>query len=220
MKHHIYHTSSEMEMSSRDWTQQYESLKKRIQNQRINGAGFTSEEIRLIEKQIGVLESQLKAMSGNALQYELVASEIARRETLLANIKTLTQALFSRAGAPNAASGTGGVKAKSPYNSTVGAGGQLQTQADIMKQQDLMVADIGYGVSRLHEKAVVIGEEAKSHVRLLDDLDSNVEIATAALQAEAKHAAEIQEKGKVCYMYICIGIEIAVLLLLIILAFS
>lgn len=213
-----------MEMSSRDWSQQYESLKKRIQNQRINGISFTAEDIRLIEKQISLLESQLKTMSSNSLRYELAASEIARREVLLANIKTLTANMFKPSSGSGAAYQSGPYdKPRSPYTSNTGSGQgqtQVQTQADIMKLQDDMVREIGTGVDRLHGKARVIGEEAKAHVRLLDDLDNNVEIASAALQAEAQHAAEIKEKGKVCYMYICIAVECAVLLLLVILAFG
>lgn len=173
----------------------------------------------MIDKQISLLETQLKAMSGNALQYELAASEIARRETLLANLKIVTGNLFSNTSASSSGGSQQGGKQKSPYNSTVG-GSQVQTQQDIMKLQDDMVREIGTGVDRLHGKARIIGEEAKAHVRLLDDLDANVEIASAALHAEAQHAAEIKEKGKVCYMYICIAVEFAVLLLLIILAFG
>lgn len=58
----------------------------------------------------------------------------------------------------------------------------LQRQRDILKLQDDMLLDIESGVGRLHEKALVIGDEARQHNRLLDDLDSNVDIATAALQ--------------------------------------
>ena len=49
-----------------------------------------------------------------------------------------------------------------------------------------MISDIEVGVDRLHGQALAMGEETKSHVRLLDGLDSNVEVATAALQAEAQ----------------------------------
>ena len=59
--------------------------------------------------------------------------------------------------------------------------GLIHKQEDIIKMQDDMILDIESGVDRLHEKAKVIGQEAKSHTRLLDDLDTNVEIATAAL---------------------------------------
>jgi hypothetical protein len=55
-------------------------------------------------------------------------------------------------------------------------------QKDVIKLQDEMLLDIESGVGRLHEKALQIGDEAKTHTRLLDDLDSNVDIATAALQ--------------------------------------
>ena len=129
----------------------------------------------------------------------------------------MTGNLFARPSSSGA--GSQGGQNKSPYNSSSG-GGQLQTQQDIMKLQDDMVREIGTGVDRLHGKARIIGEEAKAHVRLLDDLDTNVEIASAALHAEAQHAAEIKEKGKVCYMYICIAVEVAVLLLMVILAFG
>jgi hypothetical protein len=215
--------SSRMEMSARDWSQQYESLKKRIQNQRINGIRFTADDKRLIEKQISILEVQLKTMSGQALQYELAPSEIARRELLLTNMKALTQNLFTGVSQTSSNTGTPG-KLSSPYTSSTGTGGrkqqQQQTQEQIMKVQDEMVLEIGKGVGRLHGKALVIGEEAKAHVRLLDDLDSNVEIASAALAQEAKHAAETKDKGKVCYMYICIAVEVLVLVLMLALAFS
>lgn len=203
-------------MSSRDWTQQYEALKRKIQHQRISGVSFTADDIRLLHKQMSILEAQLKTMSGNALEYELVASEIARRETLVANVKSLINNLYVSGGQNSGAGGLSG-KQTSPYTSNP-VQSQAQRQADMMKLQDDMLNEIGTGVGRLHGKALIIGEEAKAHVRLLDDLDSNVEIASAALQAEAKHAAEIKEKGKVCYMYICIAVECAVLLLLIILA--
>ena len=51
-----------------------------------------------------------------------------------------------------------------------------------MKLQDDMLLDIEKGVGRIHEKAVAIGDEARVHNRLLDELDTNVDIATAALQ--------------------------------------
>ncbi|KAJ1433302.1 hypothetical protein B484DRAFT_447305 [Ochromonadaceae sp. CCMP2298] len=198
------------DLSARDWSQQYEGLKKRIQNQRIANVEFTYSEKQQISKLIDTLASQLRIMGSNPLQYELVASEIARRETLIENLRKSTSNLFSS----NAGSGFGGSgsqSAPSPYSS-----GQSQRQMDMIKLQDMMILEIGMGVDRLHGKALMIGDETKHHVRLLDDLDSNVDIATAALREEAAHAAEIKEKGKVCYMYICIAVEFVILLLLII----
>ena len=79
-----------------------------------------------------------------------------------------------------------------------------------------MILDIGNGVSRLNQQAKAIGEEAKMHTRLLDDLDGTVELATAGLQAEAKHAATIKEQSRMCWMYICVIVEIIIILLLVV----
>jgi hypothetical protein len=89
-----------------------------------------------------------------------------------------------------------------------------------MRLQDDMILEIGDGVDRLHRQAVGIGDEAKIHVRLLDDLDSNVGIATSALQAESAHAERIKTQSQICYMYICIAIEVILIVLLLIVAFK
>lgn len=62
--------------------------------------------------------------------------------------------------------------------------GLIQRQRDVMKMQDDMILDIETGLDSLHGKALAIGEETKIHTRLLDDLDTNVDIATAALQVK------------------------------------
>ena len=64
-----------------------------------------------------------------------------------------------------------------------------QRQKDVVKQQDAMLMQIEEGVDRLHGQALLIGDEAKLHTRLLDDLDSNVDIATAALQVRCSNAS-------------------------------
>lgn len=57
-------------------------------------------------------------------------------------------------------------------------------------------------------------------MRLLDDLDGNVELATTGLQNETKHAETIRAKTRMCYMYICVFVEVIVLVILAIIAFS
>jgi hypothetical protein len=112
---------------------------------------------------------------------------------------------------------TSGPSSSSSYNPVATSEKQLiQRQQDIMRIQDEMILDIGNGVSRLNQQAKAIGEEAKMHTRLLDDLDGTVELATAGLQTEAKHAATIKEKSRLCWMYVCLIVEILVILLLVI----
>ena len=69
-------------------------------------------------------------------------------------------------------------------------------------------------------QAHIIGDEAKIHVRLLDDLDGNVELATAGLQSETRHAETIRAKSRMCYMYICVFVEVILLLILAVVAFT
>jgi hypothetical protein len=83
-----------MSISVREWSQQYENLKKKIQHQRINGQQPTIAEvfsivycllitahynirnilfikIKNILSTLNVLESQLSTMSANPLEYEM-----------------------------------------------------------------------------------------------------------------------------------------------------
>jgi hypothetical protein len=106
------------------------------------------------------------------------------------------------------------------YNPMMTNSAMVQKQKDTMRLQDEMLLDIESGVGRLHNKAVEIGEEAKTHTRLLDDLDSNVDIAAQALQEEARHTEKIKEQTKMCWLYICVAVEIIVLFLLIIVMVS
>ena len=52
--------------------------------------------------------------------------------------------------------------------------GLVQRQQEVMKQQDAMLEDIGRGVNRLYVQAKNIGEETKTHIRLLDDLEGDI----------------------------------------------
>lgn len=210
-----------MVTSAREWAQKYESLKKQLQSRRISGQEFSPSEIEVINQTVEGLDVDLKTMGGNPLQYEIVASEIARRQILIENLRK--QAISALGTGALSVKGTKQVGSSSstfspstfnPLATTDKA--LVQRQNDMIKLQDEMLLDIEHGVDRLHGQAVAIGDEAKQSSHLLDDLDSNVEIATAALQAEAKHAAEIKDKAKVCWMYICIAVEVVIMLLLII----
>jgi hypothetical protein len=55
---------------------------------------------------------------------------------------------------------------------------------------------------------------------VLDNLDTHVDIATEGLKEETKHAEEVRVKGQVCYMYICIAVEIIIIIAMAILFFK
>ncbi len=59
-----------------------------------------------------------------------------------------------------------------------------------------------------------IGEEIKVQNIVLDSLDVHVDVATDGLKEETKHAEEVRIKGQVCYMYMCIMIEVIIILIM------
>uniref|UniRef100_A0A6U4KZC0 t-SNARE coiled-coil homology domain-containing protein n=2 Tax=Phaeomonas parva TaxID=124430 RepID=A0A6U4KZC0_9STRA len=145
-------------------------------------------------------------MAQKPADFFMSSSEVARRKSLIASYKEQLHNL--RMGRdPGAAGADQGQQMK-------------QRQKDIMALQDDMIADIGKGVDRLGNTANKIKDETQLHVRLLDEMDVDVDRATAGLRAEARHAEQIRLKSQNCYLYICIAILSCVLLLLIVLGFS
>lgn len=55
---------------------------------------------------------------------------------------------------------------------------------------------------------------------VLDSLDTHVDVATEGLREETKHAEAVRIKGQVCYMYICIVIEVVIILVMCFLFFK
>lgn len=146
----------------------------------------------------------------------MATSEIARRQTLLENLNK--QMMYVAAPVTSNSNNSGNGVALNPMQTT--DKGLIQRQKDVMALQDDMLIDIGHGVDRLHNQAKDIGEETKSHIVLLDNLESNVDNATDALQAEAIHAQKVRQKAAGCWMYICVAIEFVVIVLLLIIAYA
>ena len=178
------------------------------------------------------------------MEYEVAMSELARRqyllETLQQNISltapptnlsgvgggtmnamhSMTGGILGGRGGGGSGSGYQPLGSSNPNPSLTSERALVQRQEDIIKLQDDMLEDIGKGVEGLKHKAQVIGEEAKIHVRLLDDPDGNVELATAGLQSETKHAEAIRTKTRMCYMYICVALQVVIMVILAVIAFS
>lgn len=221
-----------MAIDQREWSIKYDGTKKQIQNKRTTGYGnISDEELKSIQSSVGILETQLNTMSSAPMNYEISASEIARRKCLMTYLQKQLVVISNTASARKNPSKMGHLSIDSSSVNTKSSGyngqsatmnpmttgdGLLQRQKDIVKLQDEMISDIESGVDRLCDKARNIGDEAKLHDHLLDDLDHHVDVTTSALQAEAAHAEQIKEKGKVCSMYICIAIEIIILFIMII----
>ena len=116
-----------------------------------------------------------------------------------------------------------------------------------MDAQDDMLDELGSGIGRLHDQALLINDESKVrfeecvndmfhimlmrryltlpvtkqlHVKLLDDMEGGVEAATIGLRAEAKHAEKIREQSSVCKLYVVIAALTGLLVFLLVMGFS
>lgn len=76
-----------MSFTARDWQQLYETTKRQILNKRQNGSRMNDKESSSLTNNIQTLDTHLNIMSNNVMEYEIATSEIARRQTLLENLK-------------------------------------------------------------------------------------------------------------------------------------
>mmetsp|Transcript_12920 Transcript_12920/g.25879 ORF Transcript_12920/g.25879 Transcript_12920/m.25879 type:complete len:101 (-) Transcript_12920:282-584(-) len=92
---------------------------------------------------------------------------------------------------------------------------QQQLQSSALAMQDNMIDELAAGVGRLKHQSQLIGEEGRMHVRLLNEMDVDVERATVAFQEEAKHAERARHQTSVKKLYsIIAGLSLLLLFLL------
>ena len=85
----------------------------------------------------------------------------------------------------------GGTFIRPPGMGSAG-GDRLAQQRIAVLEQDVMIDEIANGVDRLHDRALMINEETTLHKNLLDDMDMDVDKATAGLRQETKHAKKVR----------------------------
>jgi len=68
----------------------------------------------------------------------------------------------------------------------------------------------------LSSQAIDIGAESKVHSKLIDNIDSNTDNAAEGLREEALHANEVRKKSEVCSLYVCIAIELIIMIILLV----
>ena len=205
------------------WSGQYESVKRALLLRRSTGIPLSREETQGHSMSLDRLQEQLRLLSAAPPgEHGLPASELARREVLVDNLRTLIlkgQLPSSSSGRSSFGGGAAAAAAGGPsvvYNPAEVSNKGLSVQREqVLKEQDDILSQIGAGVDRLFMQAVAIGEETSVHSRLLDSLDDNVEVTQRALKEEAKHAEVIREKSRTFYLYLCIAVEVAILVVLV-----
>jgi hypothetical protein len=108
-----------MTFTARDWLQLYDATKRQIVSKRQSGNRVSEKDSSALATNLKTLESQLKIMSSNLMEYEIATSEIARRQTLIDNLnKQALYVLAPRGGAETSASVSGGAVALNPMQTS------------------------------------------------------------------------------------------------------
>ena len=104
-------------------------------------------------------------------------------------------------------------------NSGGGGGGYGRGEsaaAAALRHQDDMIDDLAVGVGRLKTQTHMIHDESRAHVRLLDEMDNNVDLANQGLEEETRRAMRLREEKSVWRLHLII-VGLSVLLFLLIL---
>jgi hypothetical protein len=150
------------------------------------------------------LQQGLQRLDGALENLPLQQGEIQRRRRLIQHLQQTSTGTASSAGG-----GGGG-----------GGGGQQSQMSMAMRQQDDMIDELAVGVNRLKHQTVAIGDEAKLHVNLLSDMETNLDAAHAGLEGETRRAAQLKEDQSIWRLQLIVAGLSVVLILLIFLGLS
>ena len=152
------------------------------------------------------LQQGLARLDASLNTLPIAAAELQRRRRLI-------QHLQNPSSVPVGSPGGGGGGA---YSSPSQQPQQQSQMAMAMRQQDDMIDELAMGVSRLKDQTQVIGEEARMHVNLLNDMENNLDAAHAGLEGETRRAAQLREDQSVWRLQLTVA-GLSVLLVLLIL---
>lgn len=181
-------------MSIADWDNEYARLARAASQMRTTGILTGSGDVRSLQQGLQRLDGALENLS-------LQQGEVQRRRRLIQHLQQTSTGTASSVGN--------------------GGGGQQQSQmAMAMRQQDDMIDDLAVGVNRLKNQTVAIGDEAKLHVNLLSDMETNLDAAHAGLEGETRRAAKLKEDQSIWRLQLIVAGLSVILILLIFLGLS
>lgn len=178
--------------SVNEWDNEYARVARIASQLRTQGLGnsnnFTSQaDPRLLFQHITRLDESLSTLP-------LQPAQIQRRRRLLQHLRghridSMISENNNNSGDYNPPSMDGGGN---------GTPQEQQSQVSMaMQQQDAMIDELAVGVGRLRDQTQVIGDEARMHVNLLNDMEQNLDAAHEGLDAETRRAARLKEDQSV-----------------------
>lgn len=180
-----------------EWDNEYARLARVSSQMRTQGMTTSGGDAQQLNQHLSRLDAALMSLP-------LPAAEIQRRRRLIQGLKNGGGVVG------NAGSGVGYTPPQ-----------QQQQQQSLMEQamgrQDDMIDELAVGVSRLRDQTQVIGDEARMHVNLLNDMEANLDTAHAGLESETRRAAQLKEDQSVWRLQLTVA-GLSVLLVMLILA--
>ena len=176
-----------------------------------NNAAARQGQASAVESGIHRLVSQLNTLESDL---SLTPGEAGRRRTLL-------EGLHGQIASMDSSGNTGGGIPGMGIGGTAGGargggrvGGESHAAAALRRQDD-MIDDLAIGVGRLKDQTHIIHQEANSHVRLLEEMDTNVDIANRGLEEETRRAMKLREEKSVWKLHlIIVGLSVLMFLLI------
>jgi hypothetical protein len=93
---------------------------------------------------------------------------------------------------------------------------QHLSQSPQLAQQDDMIDELAVGVGRLKQQTLLIGEEARLHMGLLGEMETNVDAARIGLEDETRRAEQLRQDKSVWRLQLIIaGLSVLLVLLII-----
>ena len=89
-----------------------------------------------------------------------------------------------------------------------------------LQQQDNMIDDLAVGMGRLKNQTVAIGDEARLHVNLLNDMDTNLDAAHDSLESQTRRAAQLRQDQSIWRLQLIVAALFILLILLIFLGLT
>lgn len=218
-------------LTEKSWISEFLILKNLIQSKRQLGTIISDDDSKNLSNRLTTLDKYLNIMTLAPMQYEISNSELGRRQVILVNLSRQHESLklqgkiISTAPSSSSTSSSAAVynsPIHPPFNpvNSITDKGLVNRQTLVIKAQDKMLAEISQGVDRIHAHAITIGEEAVVHNKLIDNLNIQVDVASATLNEETKHVNKVRESSNMCSMYICVVVEIIIVVILLIVLFS
>jgi len=166
------------------------------------------------------LVQSVRAVEQDPFRYGLDVDEVSRRSNLVKEIgselegmrRELSKTTSKSAGLPDPAAFDAEDDEYAQY--------EEQRQQEIMHEQDEALDGVFRTVGNLREQADVMGRELEEQGEMLDSVDKQVDSVGDKLQGGMKRLNHIIRKNEERYSTCCIGLLIAVLVFLLILAIA